>query len=85
MLLAIARSVGEAAPLLLLDNTQLGFSAFNYPASTMSLSIYLFALSPYKNYVNLAWETALVLLIFVLVLSLASRLVLNRLSRKWRS
>jgi len=85
VLLAIARAVGEAAPLLLLDNTQLHFTNLNNPALAMSLAIYLFAASPYKNYANLAWETALVLLVFVLVLSLTSRLVLNRLSRKWKA
>jgi len=86
ILLAIARAVGEAAPLLLLDNTTLPrFLGFNYPAQSLSLGIYLWADSPYKNLQNLAWETALVLLIFVLVLSLTSRLALNRLSRKWKA
>jgi len=85
VLLSIARAVGEAAPLLILDNTNLHFISLNYPSESMSLSIYLWALTPYKNWTNLAWETALVLLIFVLVLSLASRLVLSRLSRKWKA
>jgi len=85
VLLAVSRAVGEAAPLLLLDNTNLGFTGTNNPADTMALSIYLFAASPYKNWANLAWETALVLLIFVLVLSLTSRLLLNRWSRKWKA
>jgi len=37
----------------------------------------------YQNDVNLAWGAALILIVFVLGMSIVSRVVLNRTARKW--
>jgi phosphate transport system permease protein len=85
ILLAVARAGGEAAPLLLTAfGNNRGFEGLNQPVGAMPLLIFNFALSPYHNWIVLAWGTALVLLLIMLLLSIASRLVLNRLSRRMR-
>lgn len=82
--LAIARAAGESAPLLILDNGAFRYSTnLGIVSPAMSLQIYLWATSPYANWIALAWGTALVLVILVLGLSIASRFVLNRMARKW--
>jgi phosphate transport system permease protein len=75
VLLATARIAGETAPLLF---TALG-SAFmstdlNQPMAALPLTVFTYATGPYEEWHRLAWATALVLIIVVLVLSLAARL-----------
>ena len=75
VLLATARIAGETAPLLF---TALG-SAFmstdlNQPMAALPLTVFTYATGPYEDWHRLAWATALVLIIVVLVLSLAARL-----------
>ena len=85
ILLAIARAAGEAAPLLLTDAGSFrGFDGFNNQVANMPITIFLFADSPYQNWYQVAWGAALVLILIVLVLSVASRLVLDRMARKMR-
>jgi len=78
-LLAVARAAGETAPLL--------FTAFgahilqfdpNGPMQTLSLTVYQYALLPYKSLQNQAWGAALVLIVVVLGINLLSRWVLRR-------
>jgi phosphate transport system permease protein len=75
VLLATARIAGETAPLLF---TALG-SAFmstnlNQPMAALPLTVFTYATGPYEDWHRLAWATALVLILVVLVLSLAARL-----------
>ncbi|MBS1241410.1 MAG: phosphate transporter, inner rane subunit PstA [Gemmatimonadetes bacterium] len=75
VLLATARIAGETAPLLF---TALG-SAFlstdlDQPMAALPLTVFTYATGPYEDWHRLAWATALVLIIVVLVLSLAARL-----------
>ena len=85
ILLSVARAAGEAAPLLLtaFGNNQ-GFQGYSSPAGAMPLLIFDLGTSPYANWQALAWATALVLLLLVLLLSVASRLALRRMSRRLR-
>jgi phosphate transport system permease protein len=84
VMLAIARAAGEAAPMLLLNNGALhGFTGVNYVSQNMALLIYTSAVAGYQNDVNLAWGAALILIVFVLGMSIVSRIVLNRTARKW--
>jgi phosphate transport system permease protein len=84
VMLAIARAAGEAAPMLLLNNGALhGFTGINYVSQNMALLIYTSAVAGYQNDVNLAWGAALILVVFVLGMSIVSRIVLNRTARKW--
>lgn len=84
-LLAIARSAGEAAPILVTSLFSLhGFTGFNYSVTPMPLWIFYAATSPYHNWQVLAWGTALLLVIFILAISVVSRVVLERLARRAR-
>lgn len=85
VLLAVARAAGEAAPLLLTDGGSFrGFEGFNNQVAAMPIMIFTFADSPYQNWIRLAWGAALVLILMVLVLSVVSRLVLDRTARRLR-
>lgn len=74
-LLAIARVAGETAPLLF---TALGsqFMSFNVrePMAALPLTVFNYAIGPYEEWHQLAWATALVLILVVLTLSVAARL-----------
>ena len=78
-LLSVARATGETAPLL--------FTAFgahilewdpNVPMQTLSLTVFKYALLPYRSLQDQAWGAALVLIVFVLGVNLMSRWVLRR-------
>ena len=80
LLLALARVTGETAPLL--------FTAFgsqfweldpSKPMAELSLQIFTYAISPYRDWHEQAWGGALILIIAVFMLS-----VLARLSFLWR-
>ena len=74
-LLAVARVAGETAPLLFtaLGSQFLGFDV-NRPMAALPLTVYTYATGPYEEWHRLAWATALVLILVVLVLSLAARM-----------
>ena len=84
-ILAVARAIGETAPLLFtIFGSQ--FLIFN-PASPMSalpLTIFSNATQAYPGAEQTAWGAALVLLIFVVVLSIGARSVASYLNRKAR-
>jgi len=74
ILLAIARVSGETAPLLFTALNNQFFSAdMNKPMSNLPVVIYQFALSPYENWVNLAWGGALLITLTVLGLNILAR------------
>jgi phosphate transport system permease protein len=79
-LLAFARSAGETAPLLLTiqGNTDLSFNLFQ-PLAALPLLTYRYIESPFPSENQLAWGTAFVLMMLVLVVNLAVRLVTSRL------
>jgi phosphate transport system permease protein len=84
-LLALARAVGETAPLLF---TAIGSQLFNLsptqPTAAIPLVIYGDGTAPFPAQQQIAWGAAFVLLVFVLVLSLVARLVAGRLNRQAR-
>jgi phosphate transport system permease protein len=74
VLLAIARISGETAPLLFTAlNNQFFSSDMNKPIANLPVVIYQFALSPYKNWVDLAWGGALLITLTVLILNIIAR------------
>jgi phosphate transport system permease protein len=74
LLLAIARISGETAPLLFTAlNNQFWSANLNRPMANLPVVIFQFAMSPYKNWQELAWAGALLITAFVLVLSIAAR------------
>ena len=77
--LAIARAAGETAPLLFtcLFN-QYDINGLWQPTATLSVLIYNFAISPYKNQQQLAWVAALLILVMILAISIIARVVARR-------
>jgi phosphate transport system permease protein len=78
-MLAIARAAGETAPVIFtaLGSQYMSNSIFE-PAATLSLRVYNFATSPYKNLQELAWAGALLLVLMVLVANVLSRTLVRR-------
>ena len=83
-MLAVARAVGETAPLLFTTGNQL----FNLnplePMGAVPLTIFTEGTSPFAADQQVAWGAALVLLVFVLLLSVVARTVAGRLNRQAR-
>jgi phosphate transport system permease protein len=78
VLLALARISGETAPLLFTAlNNQFWSANLNQPMANLPVVIFQFATSPYKNWQSLAWTGALLITLFVLVLSIIARLISN--------
>ncbi len=74
VLLALARISGETAPLLFTAlNNQFFSLDMNGPMSNLPVVIFQFALSPYDNWVRLAWGGALLITMTVLVLNILAR------------
>jgi phosphate transport system permease protein len=74
MLLAIARISGETAPLLFTAlNNQFFSLNMGQPVASLPVVIFQFALSPYKDWQQLAWAGALIITFAVLALSVIAR------------
>jgi phosphate transport system permease protein len=80
VMLALARAMGETAPLLF---TAL-FSDYWFegkllePVASLAVLIYNFSGSPFPNQVNLAWAGSLVLVVSVLVVNVIAQLLTRR-------
>jgi phosphate transport system permease protein len=74
VLLAVARVSGETAPLLFTAlNNQFWSVDLNAPMASLPVVIFQFALSPYKDWQQLAWTGALIITFAVLTLSITAR------------
>jgi phosphate transport system permease protein len=74
LLLAVARISGETAPLLFTALNNQFFSAdMNKPMANLPVVIYQFAMSPYDNWIRLAWGGALLITLAVLLLNIIAR------------
>jgi len=79
VLLAIARVSGETAPLLFTAlNNQFWSSDLLAPMSSLPVVIFQFALSPYKEWQQLAWTGALIVTVAILALSVTARALASR-------
>ena len=78
ILLAVARVAGETAPLLF---TSLGNNAWSTdlskPMSSLPVTIYAFAGSPFEDWIALAWAGALLITLGVLSLNILARTLLR--------
>jgi phosphate transport system permease protein len=82
VLLAIARVSGETAPLLFTSlNNQFWSADLNAPMASLPIVIFQFALSPYKDWQQLAWTGALLITLTVLGLSIFARWLGTRTSK----
>jgi phosphate transport system permease protein len=74
LLLAVARISGETAPLLFTAlNNQFFSTDMSRPMANLPVVIYQFAMSPYDNWVRLAWGGALLITLAVLALNIVAR------------
>jgi phosphate transport system permease protein len=83
LLLAIARISGETAPLLFTAlNNQFWSNNLDAPMANLPVVIFQFALSPYKDWQNLAWAGALIITATILLLSVSARILLALLQSR---
>ena len=76
ILLALARVSGETAPLLFTALSNQFFSTdMNKPMANLPVVIFQFAMSPYDNWVSLAWGGSLLITFAVLGLNILARVV----------
>ena len=76
ILLALARVSGETAPLLFTAlNNQFFSSNMNAPMANLPVVIFQFAMSPYDNWVDLAWGGALLITFAVLGFNILARVL----------
>lgn len=80
LLLAVARISGETAPLLFTAlNNQFWSTNLRAPMANLPVVIFQFALSPYKNWQQLAWSGALLVTLAILILSISARIAVSAL------
>jgi len=81
VMLSVARIAGETAPLLF---TAFGYQFFSMrmskPMETLPHLIFKYAITPYKDWQDLAWGASCILLIWVLLLNILTKLI----TRKWK-
>ncbi len=74
VLLAVARISGETAPLLFTAlNNQFFNADMTEPMANLPVVIFQFAMSPYDNWIRLAWGGALLITLAVLILNIVAR------------
>jgi phosphate transport system permease protein len=85
VLLAVARGLGETAPLLLtiFGNQYMQWNPTK-PMNALPLTIFNDSSQPYPDLVQVAWGAALLLMVVVLFLSVGSRVLAWRLQREKR-
>ena len=78
ILLAMARIVGETAPLLFTAlGNQFWQTGLDQPIAAVPLQVFAYAISPYDDWHDKAWAGAVVLIGMVLVLSMGARLLVR--------
>jgi phosphate transport system permease protein len=74
LLLAVARISGETAPLLFTALSNQFYSTdMGGPMANLPVVIFQFAMSPYDNWIRLAWAGALIITLTVLALNILAR------------
>lgn len=80
ILLAIARIVGETAPLLFTSFNNAFFSLnMNEPIASLTVTVFQYAMGPYEIWHKQAWAASFVITIFVLMLTILGRMII-----RWR-
>lgn len=75
ILLSIARISGESAPVLVtMGYWRWWFAGLNRPAANLALNVFVFAVSPFENWIALAWGSALVLILLVLGINIVVKI-----------
>ena len=83
VLLAVARISGETAPLLFTSlNNQFWTTDLNAPMANLPMVIFQFAMSPYRDWQELAWAGALLITLAVLMLNVMARVLFRQATPK---
>lgn len=78
ILLAIARIVGETAPLLFTSFNNAFFSLkMNEPIASLTVTVFQYAMGPYEIWHKQAWAASFVITIFVLMLTILGRMIIR--------
>jgi phosphate transport system permease protein len=78
ILLAMARILGETAPLLFTAlGNQFWQTRLDQPIAAIPLQVFTYAISPYEDWHDKAWAGALVLIAMVLLISLTARFLVR--------
>jgi len=79
VLLAIARVTGETAPLLFTALSNQFFSTdMSKPMGNLPVVIFQFGMSPYDNWVQLAWGGSLLIALMVLAINVGARIIFRQ-------
>lgn len=79
VLLALARIAGETAPLLFTALSNQFFSLnMGEPMANLPVTIFKFAMSPFKNWQELAWAGVFLITVGVLALNILARVVFRK-------
>ena len=82
ILLAVARISGETAPLLFTAlSNQFWSLALNQPMANLPVTIFKFAMSPFKDWQEIAWAGVFLITMGVLGLNIATRIIFRRQDR----
>ncbi|UXY14812.1 phosphate ABC transporter permease PstA [Chitiniphilus purpureus] len=73
ILLAVARILGETAPLLFTALNNQFYSNMNQPMANLPVVIFQYAMSPYEDWHALAWAGSLLIAVFVLGINILAR------------
>lgn len=80
VLLSIARVAGETAPLLFTSFNNAYYSLnMNRPVSSLTVSIFQYAMGPYEEWHVQAWAASFMITLFILLLTILGRLII-----RWR-
>jgi phosphate transport system permease protein len=78
VLLAVARMIGETAPLLFTAlNNQFFSTDMSAPMANLPVVIFNFAMSPYEDWQQLAWGGAFLIAVIVLGINIAARVLFS--------
>ncbi|MDA8154987.1 MAG: phosphate ABC transporter permease PstA [Actinomycetota bacterium] len=78
VLLSIARVAGETAPLLFTSFSNNFFSTdMKGPVASLTVTIFQYAMGPYDDWHQQAWAAALVITLFILVITIVGRIFIK--------
>jgi len=82
VILAVARVSGETAPLLFTAlNSPYWMRSLNQPTANLTMTIFNYAMSPYRDWQRIAWGASLLIVIVVLALNIFTRFILRESKR----
>ena len=78
VILSISRVAGETAPLLFTSfNNQFFTTNMNEPIASLTVMIFTYAMGPYEDWHKQAWASALVITLFILLITVIARSIIH--------